>query len=70
MSNVNDFAEACNDMNSLKELTEALEGKADETDMSTWHITESQWREAIEAAIVAKEKDVSINEALKLIQGL
>lgn len=62
---VKDFAEACYDQNSLKELKEALTGEADETDMKTWGLTEAQWREAIEVAIIAMEHNLSADEAIK-----
>jgi hypothetical protein len=64
---VKDFAEACCDQNSLKELKDALVREADETDMKTWNITEDQWREALEVAIIAIENNLSVDEAIKCI---
>lgn len=49
------FAEACYDTNSLNELRDAIE--PDETDMAQWGITESQWREAIAAALSDLDED-------------
>ena len=62
---VKDFAEACCNQNSLKELKEALAGEADETDMKTWNLTEDQWCEALEVAIIAMENNLSVDEAIK-----
>jgi hypothetical protein len=62
---VKDFAEAFCNRNSLKELKEALTGEADETDMKTWNLTEDQWREALEVAIIAMENNLSVDEAIK-----
>ncbi|MGA9189613.1 MAG: hypothetical protein WB014_13890 [Methanosarcina sp.] len=64
---VKDFAEACCDQNSIKELKEALAGEADETDMKTWNITEDQWRKALKVAIIAIENNLSVDEAIKCI---
>ncbi len=64
---VKDFAEACCDQKSLKELKDALAREADETDMKTWGLTEAQWREAIEVAIIAMENNLSVDEAIKCI---
>ena len=51
----NTFAEACYDMNTLKELKAALTQDADESDMKEWNLTEQEWREQIELAIAEKE---------------
>jgi hypothetical protein len=67
VDNVKDFAEACCDQNNLKELKAALAGEADETDMKTWHLTEDQWRKALEVAIIAMENNLSVYEAIKCI---
>ncbi|MGB9938208.1 hypothetical protein [Methanosarcina sp.] len=67
VDNVKNFAEACCDQNSLKELKAALAGDADETDMKTWHLTEDQWRKALEVAIIAMENNLSVDEAIKCI---
>ena len=48
---LNTFAAACYDMNSINELTEALAGEPDETDMSEWGITAEEWREQIAIAL-------------------
>jgi len=65
VDNVKDFAEACCDQKSLKELKAALAGAADETDMKTWNITEDQWRKAMKVAIIAIENSLSVDEAIK-----
>lgn len=50
--NTKAFAVACYDMNTLAELLEARKGmEADAVDMRTWGLTETQWIEAIEAAL-------------------
>jgi len=64
---VKDFAEACCDQNSLKELKAALAGEADETDMKTWNLTDDQWHEALKVAIIAMENNLSADEAIKCI---
>ena len=55
----NSFAAACYDMNSIDELTSALDayapGEADKTDCATWSITPTEWREQIEAALAVAE---------------
>jgi hypothetical protein len=65
MSNLMYFAEACYDQNSLNELKFTLTDAADETDMKIWNLTEAEWREALKIAIIAMEKDISVEEAMK-----
>jgi hypothetical protein len=49
------FAEACFNDNSIDELREALKQRsADKTDCENWGITPTQWRESIEAALAAR----------------
>jgi hypothetical protein len=67
VDNAKDFAEACCDQNSLKELKGALAGEADEMDMKTWSLTEDQWRKALEVAIIAIENNLSVDEAIKCL---
>jgi hypothetical protein len=62
-----DFAEACCDQRSLKELKAALAGEANETDMKIWNLTDDQWHEALEVAIIAMENNLSVDEAIKCI---
>ncbi|MGB9131551.1 MAG: hypothetical protein WCB90_02920 [Methanosarcina sp.] len=64
---VKNFAEACCDQNSVKELKEALTGKANETEMKKWNLTDDQWREALKVAIIAIENNLSVDEAIKCI---
>jgi hypothetical protein len=64
---VKNFAEACCDQKSVKELKEALAGAADETDMKTWNLTNDQWHEALKIALIAIENNLSVNEAIKCI---
>lgn len=46
------FAVACYDQNSLKELEEAAASPVDPTDMEAWHIDNPQeWHDAIAAAL-------------------
>jgi hypothetical protein len=67
MSNVMHFAEACFNQNSLNELKFSLKGAADETDLLIWNLTESEWREALKIAVIAIEKDISVEEAARQI---
>ena len=64
---VKDFAEVCCDQKSLKELKAAFEGEADKTDMKKWNLTDDQWHEALEVAIIAMENNLSADEAIKCI---
>lgn len=52
------FAEACYNMNSIEELELALIQTADENDMKQWSLTETEWRENIELALVALKEDI------------
>ena len=54
---MNDFAEACYEMNTIDELAAALSSDADETDMATWSITAQEWRDQIAEAITELESD-------------
>jgi len=47
----NSFADACYTMNTIDELREALTEEPDRIDMETWGLSESEWRQQIEAAI-------------------
>lgn len=51
---LNTFAAACYDMNSIDELEQALKNGPDTADMNEWGLTESEWREQIELAIAEK----------------
>ena len=46
------FGNACIETNSIEELTLALDGIADETDLLEWNMTSDQWVEQIKLAIV------------------
>lgn len=49
--NLNGFAEACYNTNSVSELEEARAGNADRTDCAAWNITPEQWRAEILLAL-------------------
>jgi len=55
--NIDRFAAACSDMNSMDELEEALRGPADARDCQEWGLSPEDWREAIEDAIDMLEND-------------
>ena len=67
MSNLMHFAEACFNQNSLNELKYSLKGAADETDLLIWNLTEAEWREALKIAVIAMERDTSVEEAARQI---
>ncbi len=54
----NTFAAACYDQNSIAELEEALRDGPDQTDMETWNLSETEWKEQIEEALAAKRADL------------
>ena len=47
----NTFAEACYDTNSIYELRQALLSAADENDMESWGLSESEWYSQIQLAL-------------------
>lgn len=51
VNNINGFAEACFDQNSFDELINYSIATADTTDMETWDIDESEWRDAQKTAL-------------------
>jgi hypothetical protein len=51
------FAEACYDMNTIKDLEDALQGPADHTDCQAWGISPEEWRAQIELALKARIED-------------
>jgi hypothetical protein len=53
---MNDFMRACYEINSISELKEALKGPADKTDMKEWGITSNEWYQAIDVALLLREK--------------
>jgi len=54
----NSFAAACYEQNSVCELIDALTGpSADPLDCKEWRITPTQWRAAIEMALLARIED-------------
>jgi hypothetical protein len=55
--NENTFAAACYEMNSIAELEAAIAGPADKIDMTTWGLTEQEWRDEIALALKAKRGD-------------
>jgi len=67
MSNLMHFAEACFNQNSLHELKFSLKGAADETDLLIWNLTEEEWRQALKIAVIAMERDISVEEAARQI---
>jgi hypothetical protein len=54
---VKEFADACYDQNSIKELQDAIAGKADTADMKEWGISAREWRAAIADALSRKLSD-------------
>ena len=52
----NNFAVACFDQNSMKDLAEAAENDPDETDMLTWRISSGEYFDAIKTAIFEKNR--------------
>ena len=54
---LNTFAAACYDMNSIVELEQALKDGPDATDMQEWDLTESEWTEQVEAALAELKED-------------
>lgn len=54
---LNTFATACYDQNSVGELEQALRDGPDATDMTTWNLTAAEWTEQIEIALSAKRDD-------------
>ena len=53
--NLEGFAGACYDMNTVEDLVEALQQRAaDKTDCKNWNITPAQWRRAIKEALETK----------------
>ena len=50
-ANIEKFIDACADTNSLTELISALSGDVDKTDMATWGLSPSEWRDAITKAV-------------------
>jgi len=54
---LNTFAAACYDMNSIVELEQALIDGPDATDMKEWGLSEEEWREQVEAALAELRED-------------
>ena len=54
---LNTFAEACYNMNSIQELEEALNQGPDQCDMDEWGISADEWKEQISAALAEKRID-------------
>lgn len=53
------FKEACYDMNSIDELIKGLARmSADKTDMKTWNITATEWRNALSGALCGRIEDL------------
>lgn len=54
-----EFAEACYDQNSIKELAKMLERiSADKTDLKIWGITATEWRNGIKQALKEKVEEL------------
>ena len=56
---LNTFAAACYDQNSIVDLEMALAIGPDATDMETWGLTEDEWREQVQEALNAKRADLA-----------
>ena len=54
---LNTFAAACYDMNSIAELEQALIDGPDATDMKEWNLSEEEWCEQVEAALAELKED-------------
>ncbi len=54
---LNTFAAACYDNNSIAELEHALENSPDSADMSEWNLSNAEWRKQIELALTEKRAD-------------
>lgn len=54
---LNTFAAACYDSNSIAELEAALKDGPDAANMNEWGLTESEWLEQIELALAEKRAD-------------
>lgn len=54
---LNTFAAACYENNSIAELEQALNDGPDATDMNEWGLDESEWREQVELALAEKRAD-------------
>lgn len=51
---INTFAAACYDQNTVAELQAALAGSADAADCTTWGLTPQEWHDQIGVALKAK----------------
>lgn len=54
---LNTFAAACYDMNSIAELEQALIDGPDATDMKEWDLSEEEWREQVRQALAELKED-------------
>ena len=54
---LNTFAAACYDMNSIAELEQALIDGPDSTDMKEWDLSEEEWREQVGQALAELKED-------------
>lgn len=70
--NVQKFAEACVDANSIDELLAGFDHlEADATDCKTWGITPAEWMDAIKAATAEKIRIwASENECSELLKAI
>jgi len=57
MIQLNTFAAACYDQNSIEELKQALRHGPDTTDMITWGLSPEEWTAEIKLALAAKQND-------------
>lgn len=55
---VKEFAVACYDMNSIKDLKSSLKSEADKSDMKEWKISADEWKSAIESALYDLENNL------------
>ncbi len=56
---LNTFAAACYDQNTIDDLDEALKGDPDNIDMSAWNISADEWRSHIKLALEALKDDIA-----------
>ena len=52
-----EFKAACIDTNNIEELKNALSNGADETDMKIWGLSEREWVECINEAILELQSE-------------
>lgn len=63
-SDLNGFAEACYEQNSVADMANFETADADETDMKNWDIDEEEWREAQKKALLAMAYDYMYDDLI------